>query len=140
MILTIGETLLKTRNVLSGWGIAEAPLEAELLPSEQESIETLPTSSSAAYALYLRATNNILSLGEPTALPETRRAVISDLDRAIDLDPEFALAYAARAWVYIDSMAEPYVGNDWQSRKAELEQLTTDNAFKTPPRILFQNP
>ena len=62
-------------------------LEIELSLAERESIEALPTSSLGAYAAYLRA----LQRGFPS---------VPDLNRAIELDPEFALAYAARGWWY----------------------------------------
>jgi TolB-like protein/Flp pilus assembly protein TadD len=64
-------------------------LQAEFSISEQERIEEQPTDSPAAYALYLKA---LSSLWTETA-PE-------DLDRAIELDPEFAEAYALKAYHY----------------------------------------
>ena len=70
-------------------------LEAEFSLEEQLKIEELPTNSPAAYALYLKArsefTNNarlIRNRMEPLLLD------------AIDLDPEFALAYGWLAFVY----------------------------------------
>ena len=61
-------------------------LEAEFSSAEQQTIEKVPTVSPEAYALYLRS------------LSITRSSDLSDLDRAIELDPNFALAYARRAW------------------------------------------
>jgi len=69
-------------------------LEAELLPAERKSIENAPTDSPEAYALYLQG------LALPNWLLATDddvRAALSYLDQAIELDPEFALAYARRA-------------------------------------------
>ena len=65
-------------------------LQAEFSLAEQQSIERLPTSSTAAYALYLRTLAAGGGVGDFSA----------DLDRAIELDPDFGLAYAARAWEY----------------------------------------
>jgi len=61
-------------------------LEAEFSLEEQASIETPPTQSPAAYALYLRALT-----------ASNRESSLSDLTQAISLDPDFALAYATRA-------------------------------------------
>jgi len=61
-------------------------LEAEFSLAEQESIEKIPTTSPEAYTVYLRAFS--ASDGE---------SYRSALSQAIALDPNFAIAYAARA-------------------------------------------
>jgi serine/threonine-protein kinase len=66
---------------------------AEFSLEEQENIEAVPTDSPAAYALYLSALRRGGSLNDV-------RLSIQELDAAIRLDPEFALAYAQRAWQY----------------------------------------
>ena len=74
-------------------------LEAELSPAEQESIERAPTNSAAAYALYLNA------------LDADFDGAQSYLDRAIEIDPSFALAYATKARIigggYVGEVARP---------------------------------
>jgi TolB-like protein len=65
-------------------------LEARLLPAEQARLEKPPTDSPAAYALFLEA-GALLNIGK-------RTASIALLDRAIALDPQFALAYAHKAY------------------------------------------
>ena len=62
-------------------------LQAEFSQAEQQSIEKLKTTSQAAYSLYLRAINAWWNGQNPMA----------DLARAIEIDPEFAEAYARRA-------------------------------------------
>ena len=62
-------------------------LEAEFSLDEQEQIEKLPTDSPEAYALYLRAMQEV-------AGPAASRY----LNAAIAIDPDFALAYGTRAW------------------------------------------
>jgi len=62
-------------------------LEAEFSLEEQQSIEKVPTTSQAAYTLYLRAIDAWWNGQDPMA----------DLDRAIEIDPEFGEAYARRA-------------------------------------------
>ncbi len=80
---------------------------------EQESIERIPTESPAAYAFYLRA---LTGFGADA---------ISDLDRAITLDPEFALAYATKAfWLAFGFTG---VGADPTTRP-EREQILQDSA------------
>jgi len=63
-------------------------LQAEFSLAEQESIEKIQTVDRDAYALYLRA------LSTPNR--DSRHAA---LNQAIQLDPEFALAYSARAFM-----------------------------------------
>ncbi len=62
-------------------------LEAEFSLDEQEQIEKLPTDSPQAYALYLKAMQEV-------AGPVASRY----LNEAIAIDPDFALAYGTRAW------------------------------------------
>ena len=62
-------------------------LEAEFSVEEQARLEKIPTSSTEAWELYLKATTG------PTKGSDRRQL----LDTAINLDPEFALAYAQRA-------------------------------------------
>ncbi len=58
---------------------------AEFSLQEQASIEQIPTESPAAYALYLQA------------LGDAPLAALNFLDRALELDPEFAEAYGLKA-------------------------------------------
>ncbi len=67
-------------------------LETEFSLAEQERIEQIPTVSPAAYMLYLRAAHGRGTLG------------FDDLDQAIALDPEFALAYASKAYWYAEQL------------------------------------
>ena len=66
-------------------------LEAEFSSAEQARIEERPTSSPAAYALYLQALDTWRTADQAT--------LQSLLDRAIVLDPDFALAYALKAMI-----------------------------------------
>ncbi len=61
-------------------------LEAEFSLAEQESIEKIPTDSAEAYSLYLRS---LATLEVPD---------IQYLDQATAVDPDFALAYAMKAY------------------------------------------
>ncbi len=69
-------------------------LEAEFSLEEQENIEKIPTRSVAAYELYLQATASIF---DGRIAVETAHTL---LDRAIELDTEFALAYDRKASLF----------------------------------------
>jgi tetratricopeptide (TPR) repeat protein len=85
-----------------------AALEAELAPDEQRKLNKPPTTSAEAYAFYLRAINAVryeaggLGVSEGD-VAEFRRYI----DRALELDPEFALALAAKARDYAYAIARP---------------------------------
>jgi TolB-like protein len=82
-----------------------AALEAELAPDEQRELVKRPTESADAYAHYLRAIAAIAysfgGLGVPL---EESAEFHQHLDRALEVDPEFALGYAAKARDYAYSM------------------------------------
>ena len=63
-------------------------IEAEFSLEEQEAIEKQPTESTAAYALYLKA----VATGYSGALTWA-----ADIDQALQIDPDFALAHATKA-------------------------------------------
>jgi len=64
-----------------------------------------------------------------TAPPGKRKAIQSFLDKAIDLDPEFATAYAWKAWVYTYSRAyDPFDEKNWLEKSAALDSLVRQNA------------
>lgn len=88
-------------------------LQAEFSSAEQARIGKQATVSAEAYTLYLKAINAPLLIGG---------ASLPVLDEAIALDPNFALAYAAKANVIAAQLA---FGVD---RTAEREQLVIDTA------------
>jgi serine/threonine protein kinase/Tfp pilus assembly protein PilF len=73
-------------------------LAAKLSPEEKKRIEAKPTENLEAYDLYLRA-NQLLAkvriLNSATANRQPLLDAISLLERAVQLDPQFALAYCA---------------------------------------------
>lgn len=92
-------------------------LRVELTSAEQEIVEQPPTDSPEAYAIYLQANAGALD------------SMQLMLDRAIALDPDFALAYATKARWYalraVDTFAQSAVS---AADRAELERLTRENA------------
>ena len=88
-------------------------LAVEFSLAEQQSIEELPTDSTEAYVYYLRAL-----AGDANNQ--------SYLDQAIALDPEFALAYAEKAYWYAFELTGQSGANP--SQAAELERAVENNA------------
>jgi len=87
---------------------------AEFSLEEQASIEKIPTESTEAYAYYLRA----------LAAPGSTFDLL--IDQAIAADPNFALAYAQRAyWNTFDLVGLGGAGPD---EAAELERIVRVNA------------
>jgi len=99
-------------------------LEAEFSLEEQASIEKIPTDSPAAYALYLqqldlRGINNV-----PSA--------VQLLDRALELDPEFAVAYGLKALRLVNrGRIDPAV----QADRARLAQEAAEQALALDPNL-----
>jgi tetratricopeptide (TPR) repeat protein len=84
---------------------------AEFSLAEQESIETRPTDSPEAYRFYL------------AALGVSRDVAIQFLTRAIEADPDFALAYSLRAARYVDGLPRDLGAPGAASRVTEQEGL-----------------
>jgi TolB-like protein/DNA-binding winged helix-turn-helix (wHTH) protein/tetratricopeptide (TPR) repeat protein len=104
-----------------------AALEAELDPAERRALETPPTTSPAAYALYLETLRDVRRLRAPL---EANRGRVSLLDRAIAIDPSFAEAYLAKAFIYVWAIAYSEFGSSAADieRRAEYERLALENA------------
>ncbi len=107
-------------------------LEAEVLASEHESMERSLTESPDALKAYYRAMAFIGEGGSATgvaASPGTRSVIHGYLDEALDLDPEFALAHAWKAFTYNTSREnDPFTEENWVDRKSELDRLVSEHA------------
>jgi TolB-like protein/Flp pilus assembly protein TadD len=103
-----------------------AALEAELSPAEQASIGKQVTSSTDAYALYLKAIALYYESGGTIFMaPSARTTLQSYLDAAIAIDPDFATAFAWKAWIYSDSIVVeiPTPGGEIASNESRAEQI-----------------
>jgi len=87
---------------------------AEFSVEEQASIEKIPTESYEAYALYLRSFN-VLTI-----------EAHEFLDQAIELDPDFALAYARKAFVSTFDLLG--IQGATPAEAAEAEVIVHENA------------
>jgi adenylate cyclase len=102
-------------------------LEAKLTPRERETLTQRPTESSEAYALYLKAISLSTLAGGIEAAPEESANFLRYLDQAIELDRDFALAYALKAREYAYSMSRPIRLSD-ELTVAVRDRLARDNA------------
>jgi TolB-like protein len=71
-------------------------LQAKLTPTETQNIASMPTRNLAAYTVYLKAKN---LAGIETI--ESLNAAIEEYNKAVEMDPEFALAYVGLADAYL---------------------------------------
>ncbi|WP_158882188.1 hypothetical protein [Rhodanobacter sp. L36] len=76
--------------------IADA-LQARLSPKEAAAVARAPTTNPDAYALYLKANDEIERFYQGDARPERAEQAIAYLQQAVADDPQFALAYATLA-------------------------------------------
>jgi TolB-like protein/Tfp pilus assembly protein PilF len=93
-------------------------LEVKLVAHEAEKIEIGGTKNQQAYDAYLRAEQRESSAAQVA----DHRAALSEYDRAIALDPDYAAAYAGRAVVLL--WIEPYTVNVDLREKMREDAIT----------------
>jgi TolB-like protein len=107
--------------------IAEA-LDIALLTSESQSLEARPTESFDAYQAYLRG----VDLSRQESRVDDKRLGIQMLERAVELDPEFALAYAtlseAHSLMY-------FLGWDRTEARLSRARAAVDTALELQPDL-----
>ena len=107
--------------------IAKA-LRTKLTPGEQQAVAAKPTDNAEAYDAYLRG----LALGlDLNFSPETRQKEAEFHSRAVQLDPKFAVAWAALSAVQTLIYAE---FDPTPERLAEAKRFL-DTAFKLQPDL-----
>lgn len=117
-----------------------AALEAELSLAEKMSVEKLPTDSTEAYGLYLRAQAIFQEQGHMIGARQGQSDDIQAfLDEAIEIDPDFAMAYVARASLNASRLnQDPGVYAESATRRSELERLAlhdVERALALDPSI-----
>lgn len=98
-------------------------LAAEFSSDEQLGVSEPPTSSAEAYRLFLRALQ-VYQLQDTTHEFDVAHRY---LDQAVALDPQFALAYAWKAYLYSDTL---YFGGSARLSRDRLESGALENAAK----------
>ncbi len=97
-----------------------AALGAELTVAERRRMEMRPTRSGEAYAIYLLALNHQNS--------DRRLDALSQLERAVEIDPAFPLAYGMLALLYARALIDELGGPAASIAPAELERRVSENA------------
>lgn len=91
-------------------------LQTELTPEEEARVEREPTRDLDAYKLYSRGRHELVRRSFDNRPGETLRKAARHLRRAVDVDPDFALAWAGladvallyrRMMVYVEMAADP---------------------------------
>lgn len=107
-------------------GIA-AKLQAVLAPAEKATLERAPTANLVAYEIYLQAREALAGsldqrLGEQRARPL--------LERAVQLDPNFALAWQGLGWLHLRA----YYRYDQSEARRLLAKQAIEKACELEPR------
>jgi TolB-like protein/Flp pilus assembly protein TadD/tRNA A-37 threonylcarbamoyl transferase component Bud32 len=105
-------------------GIAES-LQAKITGREEQALAVRPTNNPEAYEAYLRGLTSEAHIHFPSA------KAIGFYERAVQLDPNFALAWArlsrAHAFIYVDG------GEDTPAARREAAKRALENAQKLAP-------
>ena len=103
-------------------------LRATLMPRAQDRIEIIPTDDLRAYSLYVSGRDN-LYLRRLETLQQARR----QFEQAIEIDPDYADAYAALA----ESVIVLHSNHNALSREEanELARTNLDEAFRLNPEL-----
>jgi serine/threonine-protein kinase len=108
--------------------IADA-LEARLTPQERERIERYPTNNIEAYDFYLRG---LEYLGRPGVRQENYENAQRMLERAVEIDPGYALAYGRLSTLH----AEAYeYGLDRSEGRLRQAREAADRAIRIDPDL-----
>ncbi len=109
--------------------IVEA-LKTTLTPEEKKSIESVPTQNSQAYDIYLKARDYYsLSFENRDSAATAERLY----NRAIKLDPSFALAYAALSQLHGDLY---WFILDHTEERLEKAKTAVDHALRLQPELI----
>jgi len=113
--------------------IAEA-LHAELTPEEQARIAARPTADMEAYDLYLRALDygRIGDAADHEAQGRNWRLAVDLLERVVERDPEFALAWAALGYRHVELV---WFGHDPTDARRELARRAVERAVELAPDL-----
>ncbi len=104
-------------------------LRAKLSPEEKARVETKPTQNSEAYVLFLRATEYA---EDPSDLLENEQKAVESFEKAIAIDPGFALARArlslVLAHIYLDFEPTEEIAKRAHAQAEESLRLQPDLA------------
>ncbi len=115
-------------------------LSLELSPAEQDKIATASTQNPAAYEQYLRGRDLFARFIFRTLSPDDCDGAISHFERAIQLDPNFALAYDGLGASYVNRVFKGFGGSEDYERAetAFTKALALDpNLFEARMLMVF---
>jgi len=95
-------------------------LQVTLLEPERQRLETQPTQNMEAYQAYLRGMANASRSGP--GLDQDWETAVTMFERAVQLDPEFALAYARLSWSRSSSIWFSGADQDWNPARQAAEK------------------
>src|SRR6266850_1512327 len=115
-------------------------LRVELSPAEQVGIAKASTQNAAAYEQYLRGRDLFARFIFRTTSPEDCAAAIQHFERAIELDPKFALAHDGLGASYVNRVFKGFGGaEDYERAEAAFSKaLAIDrNIFEARMLMVF---
>ena len=101
-------------------GVASA-LKAVIEPEEARRISLIPTENIAAYQHYLRARRELDGHQK-----ERNEKAIEYLNKALELDPDFSLAYAGLAEAYVQRVHRHGSSKTWLDSSVEMAEKAID--------------
>lgn len=107
-------------------------LRLELSPAEQDDMAKPSTQNAAAYEQYLRGRNLFARFIFRTVAPEDCDAAIEHFQRAIELDPNFALALDGLGASYVNRVFKGFGG----AEDYERAEVAFGKALAIDPRLI----
>jgi tetratricopeptide (TPR) repeat protein len=115
-------------------GIAES-LQAKLTGREQQALAVKPTNNPEAYDAYLRGLSLYARIYSSSRDPDIDQKTIGSYERAVQLDPNFAIAWAGlsrvNAQFYFDASDTPVTYRDAAKRALENAQKLEPDSPET---------
>ena len=107
-------------------------LRLELSPAEQDGIAKPSTQNAAAYEQYLRGRDLFARFIFRSVAPEDCAAAIEHFQRAIELDPNFALAHDGLGASYVNRVFKGFGG----AEDYERAEVAFEKALSIDPRLV----
>ncbi|MDQ1638346.1 MAG: eukaryotic-like serine/threonine-protein kinase [Pyrinomonadaceae bacterium] len=107
-------------------------LRLELSPAEQDGIAKPSTQNAAAYEQYLRGRDLFARFIFRTIAPEDCAAAIEHFQRAIELDPKFALAHDGLGAAYVNRVFKGFGG----AEDYERAEVAFEKALSIDPKLV----
>ena len=119
------EDIFEVQSDIAGQVIAK--LEATILHSERRAVEMRPTDDMDAYQAYLLGVQHTASFGEADM-----RLSVKMFERAVELDPDFALAYA---WLSEEHSRLYFLRHDYSGDRVAKAKASVQKALEVQPGL-----